>query len=255
MYLRLCGSIRVIVLIRLFNSMEKTHTPTGIAVPTSSSQAEPPTRRGWLKGFAAVLGGLLLSRAAKARPASPQQVQGIDSYIGEIQLFAFGFAPRNWVACEGQLLPINQYQALYSILGTNYGGNGVTSFALPDLRGRTPCGMGSNFSGTYLVGQRSGTENVTINTAQLPAHTHGYLVSSAAATSNSPVGTAAAVASASNDLNGETVSLQAYAGSPDVAEASQAVSVAGSGAPVSILAPYNALNFCIAIYGIFPSRA
>ncbi|WP_226163684.1 phage tail protein [Hymenobacter terricola] len=231
--------------------MEKNITPAGPSLPAIISQTEPPTRRGWLKGLAAVLGGLLLSRAAKARPASPQQVQGIQPYLGEIQLFAFGFTPRGWAACEGQLLPINQNQALFSILGTTFGGNGQTNFALPDLRGRTPRGTSSN----YLLGQSGGTENVTISAGQLPAHSHGYQVSSLAATSNSPVGTVAAVASATNDLNGETVNLLAYAPGPNAAADATAVTTTGSSLPVSILAPYNTLNFCIALQGIFPSRS
>lgn len=234
--------------------MKQLVTPAGsapLANPLLQQPATPPTRRNWLKGLGAVVAGLFLSRAAKARPASPQQVMGGDPYLGEIQLFAFGFPPRGWALCEGQILPINQNQALFSILGTTFGGNGQTTFALPDMRGRNPRGVGNG----YVLGQSSGTENVTLTTAQLPAHGHGYLVSSAAATSNTPVGTAAAVASASTDLNGEAVSMLAYAASPSVIEAAPAVTNSGSSTPVGILAPYETLSFCIALQGIFPSRS
>ncbi|GAB3572406.1 phage tail protein [Hymenobacter daeguensis] len=228
-----------------------TVPPASFAVPQPA--AAPPTRRSWLKGLGALVAGLFLSRAAKAKVASPQQVLGGTPYLGEIQLFAFGFAPRGWALCEGQILPIAQNAALFSLLGTTYGGNGQTTFALPDMRGRTPRGVDSS-SGNYQLGQRGGGENITLTTAQLPAHTHGYLVSNAAATSNVPAGTAAAVASASNDLNGEAVNMLAYAATPTVAEAATAITATGGATSLNILAPYETLSFCIALQGIFPSR-
>ena len=120
------------------------------------------------------------------------------------------------------------------------------------MRGRIPCGIGNGF----ILGQTGGSESVTLTTAQLTAHTHGYQVSSAAATSNTPVGTVAAVPSASTDLNGEAVNLLAYAGTANTAAAPAAITSTGSSSPspVNILAPYEALNFCIAVQGIFPTQ-
>ncbi len=232
-----------------------------MAIPSAVSHTEPgapqpaAARRSWLKGLGALVGGLLLSRGAQARPAAPRQVQSIEPYLSEIQLFPYGSAPRGWARCEGQLLSIAQNQALFALLGTNYGGDGRTTFALPDLRGRMPIGFGQGPGLPYYVqGQFGGDDSLALSSAQLPTHTHGYQVSSAAATSNSPVNTVAAVASASNDLNGEGVSLLAYGADPDSNLAGTALAPAGGSQPVNVMSPGLALCYCIAIQGIFPSR-
>lgn len=227
-------------------------------VAEAAGQPAAPARRGWLKGFGALLSGLFLSRAAKAAPASAKQVMGGSPYLGEIQIFPFDFAPRGWAQCNGQLLPINQNGALFSLLGTMYGGDGRTTFALPDMRGRVPVGSGTSpTSGSgYNVGLPGGREAATLVVNNLPAHNHGYQVSNATATSNAPNGTLAAVVPASVDLNGAPVNILAYAPSPSgLAEDGRAIQPAGGSQPFSVLAPYQTLNFCIALTGVFPSRS
>ena len=119
----------------------------------------------------------------------------MDGILGEIRLFAGNFAPRNWVFCHGQILPINQYQALFSLFQTYYGGNGQTTFALPDLRGRAPVGFGSGANlSTYTIGQKTGIDTNTLSIPQLPAHTHivsgatSSLATTQAGDGESPVG-------------------------------------------------------------------
>ena len=162
-----------------------------------------------------------------------------EPFIGEIQVFPFGFAPRGWAQCNGQLLPINQNQALFSLLGTMYGGDGRTTFALPDLRGRVALGVGPGYS----QGQQAGEEAHTLSVSEMPAHTHGANASSAAPSTSNPAGAAWANAGASS-----------YAASPNAPMAGNAVAPAGGGQPHENRSPYLTLNFCIALVGIFPSR-
>jgi microcystin-dependent protein len=172
--------------------------------------------------------------------------------IGVITMFAGNFAPRNWAYCMGQLLPINQNQALFSILGTTYGGNGQTTFALPDLRGRTPVhtGQGAGTS-NFFLGQVSGLEYITLTTNNLPAHTHAASltvgVSTAAATLDEPIAAVPAVGSINAYQQGATTDGQ-------LGGVSAVVQPSGGGQPVSIRQPYLCINFIIALYGIFPSR-
>lgn len=161
-------------------------------------------------------------------------------YIGEIKIIAWNFAPKNWALCNGQLLPINQNQALFSILGTTYGGNGQTTFALPDLRGRTPLHTGNGF----VLGQSAGEESHTLNISEIPAHSHAAVGSSNTADQSSPV----------NNYWAVSGSYTAFAGSPNEAMAPGAVSAAGGSQPHTNMPPYLVLNFVIALQGIFPSR-
>ncbi len=172
-------------------------------------------------------------------------------YIGEIEAFAFNFAPKGWMQCAGQLLPIQQNQALFSILGTTYGGNGTTNFQLPDLRGRVAVGWGTGGGSTYVIGQRLGTETVTLLPTNVPSHTHSVTAQSYTTRAG---GTAAP---------GNTVLPgSAYAGSADVIMygpppaniAMAPLSVSGGNAPHANMMPYLAINYCIAISGLFPSR-
>lgn len=170
-------------------------------------------------------------------------------YIGAIMLFAGNFAPRGWAFCDGQLLSITQYTALFSILGTYFGGNGVSNFALPDLRGRVPVhqGQGNGLS-PYVIGQSSGVENVTLLTGNLPVHTHSVNASSGAASrgGTSPAGGVLAVPSGSVEI---------YSTSPPNATMNPLmIGVAGSNVPVSIIQPYLCVSFIIAMDGLFPSR-
>ena len=160
-------------------------------------------------------------------------------FMSEIKLMAFNFAPKNWAACNGQLLPINQNQALFSLLGTTYGGNGQTTFALPNLRGRVPIHMGNG----YTLGQAAGATSSTLSIAELPTHTHVLSGSNTLPETNVPTG--AALAQMSN----------AYAPPGNlVAQGPSAVSNVGGSQPHNNMQPYLALNFCIALAGIFPSQ-
>ena len=161
-----------------------------------------------------------------------------EPFIGEIQLFPFGFAPRGWAQCNGQLLPINQYQALFALLGTTYGGNGQTTFALPDLRGRVPAGVG----GGFVQGERAGEEVHTLTLNEMPSHAHQAFASSAPASSPNPSGAAWA-----------NMGADAYDASANAPMARNAVAPAGGGQPHENRSPYLTLNFCIALVGIFPS--
>lgn len=163
-----------------------------------------------------------------------------EPFLGEIRAIAFNFPPRGWAFCNGQLLPINQNQALFSILGTTYGGNGQTSFALPNLQGRTPLHMGSGF----ILGQNGGEEAHTLTVSEMAAHTHPAVASSNAADQSSPA----------NNYWAVSQSFTVYAGSANETMAPQAVTAVGGSQPHANLSPYLVINFVIALLGIFPSR-
>jgi microcystin-dependent protein len=166
-----------------------------------------------------------------------------EPFLGEIKMVSFAFAPRGWAQCNGQLLPINQNQALFSLLGTTYGGNGQTTFALPDLRSRVPVHVG----GGIVQGQAAGAESVTLTTAQLPAHSHTLYGSANQATTNGPAGNVPAQRPRSGAL--------VYGATANTALASASLqAAAGASQPHSNLQPYLVVNFVIALQGIFPSR-
>lgn len=165
--------------------------------------------------------------------------QASEPFVSEMRAFAFGFCPKGWADASGQLLNINSNQALYALLGTNHGGNGVTTFNLPDLRGRTPVGTGDN----YALGQRAGLESVTLTTAQMPAHTHIHMATTAPATHATPT-PGALLAQAQN------AGLYADATATNTA---LPTGVAGGGQPVTTRDPYLAITWCVALTGIFPS--
>ncbi len=163
-----------------------------------------------------------------------------EPFLGEIKLMSFNFAPRGWAFCGGLPLAINQNQALFALLGTMYGGDGITTFALPNLQGRVPIHMGSGFT----QGQTGGQESHTLSQAEMPAHNHSMVVSSDTTTDIVPTG----------KLLGN--SGTAMYGNPNNLVALQASSVlaAGGSQAHSNMQPYLTLNFCIALQGIFPSR-
>jgi microcystin-dependent protein len=165
-----------------------------------------------------------------------------DYFIGQIMLGGFNFAPRNFAMCNGQTLPINQYQAVFALLGTVYGGNGTTNFQLPDMRGRTPVGYG----GDYSIGNTFGVEGVTLNTSQMPSHVHAINATTAAGALRDP----------NNSIYGTPASGMAYANASSGATqlTAQQMQNAGNSQPHSNLQPYNVLNFSMCLYGIFPSR-
>ncbi len=168
----------------------------------------------------------------------------MDPFIGELRLFGFTFAPQGWALCQGQLLSIAQYSALFSLLGTTYGGNGQTNFQLPDLRGRGALGFGQGPGlSAYTQGQVGGVEQVTLTQGQLPPHNHTVAASSTA-TGKSPAGSFPAF----------TADASTYGSTGDLTMNPAMVSGGGSSQPVPIASPYLVLNWCIALQGIFPSR-
>ena len=169
-----------------------------------------------------------------------------EPFVGEIRMFGFNFPPQGWALCDGQLLAISQNAALFSLLGTTYGGDGMTNFALPDLRSRVPVsqGQGEGLS-AYAEGQAGGTETVTLTAAQMPAHTHAVNASSSPAASERPAGR---VLARSPD--------HSYIPEPDTSTVMNAKMLgdAGNSQPHDNIQPYLVLNFCIALQGVFPAR-
>jgi microcystin-dependent protein len=168
----------------------------------------------------------------------------MEPFLGQILLVAFSFAPKGWALCNGQLLPINQNQALFSLLGTYYGGDGRTNFALPNLQGRVPLHQGN----THVIGSSGGAESVALTVNNLPSHTHVANCSSLAGSSASPAGHFWA-----ETAKGGSVS-SSYGTTANAQMAATAIGSTGGGAPVSVMQPYLTLNFIIALQGIFPSQ-
>ena len=167
----------------------------------------------------------------------------MEPFLGEIRLVPFNFAPRGWAICAGQVIPINQNQALFALLGTMYGGNGQTTFALPDLRGCVPIGAGQATGGSsYPLGATGGQETVNLTTRQLPAHAHAARASSAAAATKDP--TTAFPAGGG-----------AYAAQRNVRMNASMIGRTGGGEAHENRQPYLALNYIIALQGIFPSQS
>ena len=167
-------------------------------------------------------------------------------FLSEIKIFPFNFAPKGWAMCNGQFLPINQNQALFSLLGTTYGGNGQTTFALPDLRGRTPFHVG----GGHTQGEAAGSEAVTVNIQQMPTHTHA-LTGNTAVVGNAVNATLGPPGGSYWANNGKTVFST---GQPNSAMSPATVTNIGGSQPHNNLSPYLVLTFCIALLGAFPSR-
>jgi microcystin-dependent protein len=160
-------------------------------------------------------------------------------YMSEIRIMSFGFAPKGWAQCDGQLLPINQNQALFALLGTQFGGNGQTNFALPDFRGRTPIHVGAGF----IIGQRGGEPSHTLSMAEMTAHMHVAQGTTTNADVSAPTGNF--LGAANNE----------YAPAANLTPLhSSSITNAGGGQPHENMQPYLTLNFCIALQGVFPSR-
>jgi microcystin-dependent protein len=159
-----------------------------------------------------------------------------DQYMGEIRMFAGGYAPQGWALCNGQLLPITDNEALFTLIGTTYGGDGMTTFGVPDMRGRVPISVGNGGGSSYMLGQKSGDENVTLLTSQMPA------------SGDQPLPT-------NNVWAAKQVFEKPAADTPLVAMSAAAVLSAGGNQPHDNLMPFMALTFIIATQGIFPSQA
>jgi microcystin-dependent protein len=168
-----------------------------------------------------------------------------EPFLAEIRIVGFNFAPRGWAFCDGQILPINQNQSLYSLLGTTYGGDGRTSFALPDLRSRTPIHKGEG----HTLGQKSGAETVTLTAAEIAAHTHAAKASSQPANEADPGGFVLAQAEPATDML-----YRDWDSATGTAIRSGTVTNAGGGQAHDNMQPYLTLSFCIALQGLFPSR-
>jgi microcystin-dependent protein len=163
-----------------------------------------------------------------------------EPFLSEIKIVSFNFPPKGWALCNGQFLPINQNQALFALLGTTYGGNGQTTFALPNLRGRVPIHMGSG----HTLGEAAGSTSVTVNIQQLPTHLHTFNATNNDATATGPDNTVV-MSKAPSPVYGAATSLVAMA---------PTVSSIGGSQPHNNMMPYLVLNFIIALQGIFPSQ-
>ena len=183
----------------------------------------------------------------------------MEEFIGIVKLFAGNFAPRGWAFCNGQILSIAQNSALFAILGTTYGGNGQTTFALPNLQGSVPLGWGNGGGGSYALGQISGTTSVSILTSNLPAHVHAgpgkISVSAAEATDSTPVIGASIATPGSTVSRVFSPTLGFATSTPSVDLVSNVTTGAtGSNIPISVMQPYVAMSYIICLEGIFPSR-
>lgn len=162
-----------------------------------------------------------------------------EPFLSEIRIFSFGFPPKGWALCDGQLLPINQNQALFSLLGTTYGGDGRVNFALPDLQARVPIHMGSG----HTLGEKAGEQGHTLSIAEIPTHTHTWMENGAAANQAGPTNAVLANAAQYSTTITNLVAMQA----------NQLGNTGGSQAHLN-MQPFLVLNMCIALQGIFPSQ-
>ncbi|HRQ41053.1 MAG TPA: tail fiber protein [Chloroflexota bacterium] len=161
-------------------------------------------------------------------------------YVGEIRIFAGNFAPAGWMFCEGQLLPISEYETLFQLIGTTYGGDGQSTFALPDLRGRLPLHQGNSF----ILAETGGAEEITLTVNQIPAHSHPLLASTNIATQTSPA----------NNLLAQSSSADLYIEDTPTANLSpNSIGPVGGSQPHTNFQPYLCVNFIISLFGIFPS--
>lgn len=162
-------------------------------------------------------------------------------YVGEIRMFAGNFAPAGWMFCEGQLLPISENETLFNLIGTTYGGDGQSTFALPDLRGRIPIHMGNGF----ILAETGGAEEITLTVSQIPAHSHPELANSGAAQGSNPQNNVLATVAAGSVYNGLNTNL--------VNMNPQSVGSVGGSQPHTNFQPYLCVDFIISLFGIFPS--
>jgi microcystin-dependent protein len=180
-----------------------------------------------------------------------------DPFLGQITFYPYNFAPLNWAMCMGQVLPISQNPSLFALLGTNYGGNGTSTFALPDLRGRVPVGQGQLLGGElYELGEELGPENVMIDSTTMAAHSHLIEATTAQGTVNNPAGNILAspfVGGKANESTGQPYNVSSTTPS-QVTLTPASLATAGSSLPHNNLQPSLVLTPCIALRGVFPSR-
>lgn len=212
-----------------------------ILMPNAQPTGLP--RRNFLARILGVaMGGALFAQPRAARAST----LAYEPFLGELALFGFNFAPVGWAQCNGQLLTISSNSALFALLGTTYGGNGVNTFALPDLRGRVPLGMGQGSGLTSrTLGETGGAESRALGVSEMPSHTHGVYVSNALGTADSPEGAFPARNPAGIPSFGATGTVLGGAGQ---------IAWSGGGLPHGNVPPYQVLNWCIATQGIYPTR-
>jgi microcystin-dependent protein len=182
----------------------------------------------------------------------------MEPILAEVKIFAGLFAPQGWFFCDGTLLPISQYSALFSLLGTTYGGDGVQTFALPDLRGRAPIHAGNGTGrgvSQYYPGQIGGTENVTLSVGQMPAHSHQVLTIASAADQISPENNFLAIGVGETSGNAES-NYQDFVDTtlPQTYLNQKTITATGNSQPLNVVTPYLGINFIIAWQGVYPSR-
>ena len=202
-----------------------------------------------------------------------------DPYLGEIRMVGFNFAPTGWALCQGQLLAISQNSALFSLLGTFYGGNGQSNFQLPNLQGRSPVGVGQGLGLTNInIGEMGGTENTTLTIANMPQHTHAATQAAGTATGNIALPATTSTASTSetgvpgptavlgpissggrplglySTASDNPTTLKPFSVTLPTTAGAITNSLTGSNVPVALRNPYLGINFCIALQGVFPSR-
>ncbi len=218
--------------------------PRLAALPPPEPASDPGSRRGLLAAAGALIASaVLLGRARPARAAT----QDTSPFVGELMLFAGNFAPVGWAICDGSLLPISQYTALFSLLGTFYGGDGISTFALPNLQGRMAIGVGTGPGlSTRVQGEVGGEENHTLITTEMPAHSHAAFGDANDGTSESPAG----LNPARNPAG-----VPQYGAGTGATLAATHIGATGGGQPHNNMPPYLALTYCIAITGIYPTRS
>ena len=168
-------------------------------------------------------------------------------FVGEIRMFGGNFAPSGWMLCEGQLLPISEYETLFNLIGTTYGGDGQETFALPDLQGRIPIHQGTNPKGgsTYILAEQGGVEAVTLTTQQIPIHSHPVLASTNPGNATQPKG----------NVTAQNASVTIYRAQPPAVNMNnQAVGITGGSQPHDNFQPYLCINFIISLFGVFPHQ-
>nr|WP_293833242.1 tail fiber protein [uncultured Arsenicibacter sp.] len=179
----------------------------------------------------------------------------MEPFIGTVCLFAFNIVPRGWAICDGRLLSIAQNQALYTLILTTYGGDGVTTFALPDLRGRVPNGRGQGPGlSDYVMGEVAGQEQVSLLLSNMPQHNHFLVASEGQATTNDPQGSFLARPTGVLDSGEGTVTVKSYGSQGMTTMNPTAIGMAGGGLPHNNMQPYLTMNYCIALQGIYPSQ-
>jgi len=175
-----------------------------------------------------------------------------DPYVGEIRMFGGNFAPVGWAFCAGQLMPISEYDTLFALVGTTYGGDGQQTFGLPDLRGRVPQHQGTLGGTTYVLGQKAGSEQVTITTGTMAAHNHLLASTGTAGTTNVP--SSATILADEGPADAVVKAYLPYASTNQVTLRNTAIGPAGGSQPHENMQPYLAVSFIISLYGIFPTQ-